>query len=214
VAGPRRLALGAVGMTPEVQRNYPRAVHVDGGEMTLRYMRPRDGEALVAFVRSLPAHDLLFLRRDITQPEGIEYWVQGLERGTIFTVLAERAGAVHGYAAIVREEVSWSPHVAELRVLVSEAMRGKGLGRLLTQEAFAVALGLGIEKMMAQMTLDQKGAIAVFEGMGFHPEALLRDHVRDRDGNKHDLLVLSRDVVKFLAQMNAYGVSEALAGSQ
>jgi L-amino acid N-acyltransferase YncA len=98
-------------------------------------------------------------------------------------------------------------------VLVSEAMRGKGLGRLLTQEAFAVALGLGIEKMIAQMTLDQKGAIAVFEGMGFHPEALLRDHVKDREGTKHDLLVLSRDVVKFMAQMDAYGVSEALTGS-
>jgi hypothetical protein len=27
-------------------------------------------------------------------------------------------------------QLSWSPHVAELRVLVSPAMRGKGLGRL------------------------------------------------------------------------------------
>jgi L-amino acid N-acyltransferase YncA len=200
-------------MSDEVPRNYPRTIKLDGGAVTLRYMRPRDGEALQAFARALPDHDLLFLRRDITQPEGIEYWMRGAERGTIPTVLAERDGAVQGYAAIAREEVSWSPHVAELRVLVSEAMRGKGLGRLLTQEAFAVALGLGIEKMVAQMTLDQIGAIAVFEGMGFHPEALLRDHVKDREGTKHDLLVLSRDVVKFMAQMNAYGVSEALTGS-
>jgi L-amino acid N-acyltransferase YncA len=198
-------------MSAEAGRGYPRIVSVDGGTVTLRYMRPRDGEALLAFARSLPAHDLIFLRRDITQPAAIEHWTRGLEDGTIHTVLAEADGAVQGYAAIVSEELSWSPHVAELRVLVGEAMRGKGLGRLLTQEAFAIALGLGIEKMIAQMTLDQRGAIAVFEGMGFRPEALLRDHVRDREGNKHDLLVLSRDVVKFLAQMNAYGLSEALA---
>jgi RimJ/RimL family protein N-acetyltransferase len=89
-------------------------------------------------------------------------------------------------------------------------MRGKGLGRLLTQEAFALALELGIEKMVAQMTVDQKGAIAVFEGMGFRPEALLRDHVKDREGKKHDLLVLSHDVARFQSQMDAYGVSEAL----
>jgi RimJ/RimL family protein N-acetyltransferase len=81
---------------------------------------------------------------------------------------------------------------------------------VLTQEAFALALELGIEKMVAQMTVDQKGAIAVFEGMGFRPEALLRDHVKDRDGRKHDLLVLSHDVARFQAQMDAYGVSEAL----
>ena len=81
---------------------------------------------------------------------------------------------------------------------------------LLTQEAFALALELGIEKMVAQMTVDQKGAIAVFEGMGFRPEALLRDHVKDREGKKHDLLVLSHDVARFESQMDAYGVSEAL----
>ncbi|WBL36363.1 hypothetical protein O0235_01965 [Tepidiforma flava] len=91
-------------------------------------------------------------------------------------------------------------------------LAGKGLGRLLTQEAFANALGLGIEKMIAQMTLDQKGAIATFEGLGFRPEALLRDQVKDRDGNKHDLLVLSHDVARFEAVRSAYGVAEALGG--
>jgi L-amino acid N-acyltransferase YncA len=199
-------------MSSDNPRHYPRVVALGGGEVILRYMRPADGPALLAFARSLPAHDLLFLRRDITQPVAIESWARSLERGTICTVLAERHGAVQGYATIDRGELSWSPHVAELRVLVAGAMRGKGLGRLLTQEAFALALGLGIEKMMAQMTLDQRGAIAVFEGMGFRPEALFRDHVKDREGNKHDLLVLSRDVVKFLAQLNAYGVNEALQG--
>jgi L-amino acid N-acyltransferase YncA len=89
-------------------------------------------------------------------------------------------------------------------------MRGKGLGRLLTQEAFAIALGLGIEKIVAHMTVDQKGAIAVFESMGFRPEALLRDQVKDREGRKHDLLILAHEVAKFRAQMDAYGVTKAL----
>ena len=78
------------------------------------------------------------------------------------------------------------------------------------QEAFAIALGLGIEKIVAQMTVDQKGAIAVFEGMGFRPEALLRDQVKDREGRKHDLLILAHEVAKFQAQMDAYGVTKAL----
>jgi L-amino acid N-acyltransferase YncA len=201
-------------MSAENPRDYPRSAPLDGGgEVTLRFMCPDDGPALLAFARALPAHDLLFLRRDITQTAAIDNWVRGLEQDTISTLLAERDGTVQGYATVDRGELSWSPHVAELRVLVAEAMRGKGLGRLLTWEAFAVALALGIEKMMAQMTLDQKGAIAVFEGMGFRPEALLRDHVKDRAGNKHDLLVLSRDVVKFQAQMTAYGLDEAIEQS-
>ena len=37
---------------------------------------------------------------------------------------------------------------------------------------------MGLEKMTAQMTVDQRGAIAVFEGMGFRAEALLANQVR------------------------------------
>jgi hypothetical protein len=66
--------------------------------------------------------------------------------------------------------------------------------------------------MTAQMTLDQKGAISVFEGLGFKPEALLKDHVRDKAGQKHDLLVLSHEVARFQAQHIAYGVTEELGG--
>ena len=45
------------------------------------------------------------------------------------------------------------------------------------------------------MTVDQTGAIAIFEGLGFKAEALLRDHVRDKTGKKHDIVVLGHNVV-------------------
>jgi RimJ/RimL family protein N-acetyltransferase len=202
-------------MSSDAARAYPRRIRLERGEVTLRYMTRADREAIVGFARDLPAHDLLFLPIDITRPEAVDAWLGGIERGTVATVLAEGDGAtVVGCATIDRGELHWSSHVADLRVIVSAAARGLGLGRLLTQEAFALALSLGIEKMVAHMTVDQKGAIAVFEGMGFRPEALLRDHVRDRDGRKHDLLILSHEVERFQAQMEAYGVSDALGGER
>ncbi|HLW69732.1 MAG TPA: GNAT family N-acetyltransferase [Candidatus Binataceae bacterium] len=193
----------------KVSRDYPRTVNLKDGPVTLRYLTANDREAALTFARALPAHDLLFLRRDITRPEVIDLWLDGIARGRMVSVLAEREGAVQGYATVDRGELSWSPHVAELRVLVGAAMRGKGLGQILTQEAFALALSLGLEKIIAQMTVDQQGARRVFEGMGFQPEALLREHVKDRDGRKYDLLILSHDVAKFQAQMEAYGITRA-----
>jgi RimJ/RimL family protein N-acetyltransferase len=189
---------------------YPRRVGEAQNSVTLRHMRAPDRDAVLAFARGLPAHDLLFLPVDITRPAVIEAWIEAIARGTMTTLLAERDGAIQGYAAIDRGHLDWSPHVAELRVLVAASARGQGLGRVLTQEAFRLALELGIEKVVAHMTVDQKGAIAVFEGMGFRPEALLRDHVKDRDGHTHDLLILSHDVARFQAHLDAYGVSEAL----
>ena len=193
-------------------RSYPLAVRLGDREVALRFMVPGDTEALADWTGRLPAHDLLFMPHDVARPDVRERWARRLEAGRLVTVIAEAAGALAGYAIIDRGDPGWSSHVAELRVIVAPAWRGAGLGRLLTQEAFAIALGLGIEKMTAQMTVDQRGALAVFQGMGFRPEALLRDHVKDREGKTHDLLILSHDVARFGAQADAYGISDALAG--
>ena len=197
-------------MITQSSRSYPRALQIADGEVEVRRMTAADGAGVLAFAQELPAHDLLFLPRDITQPKVLSAWVQEIERGTIISLLATRDRRVHGCAAIVRDELSWSAHVGELRVVVSRDMRGTGLGRSLIQECFALALSLGMEKLVAQMTVDQRGAIAVFESLGFRGEALLRNHVKDRSGNTHDLVILSHDVARFQAQMAAYGLPEAL----
>ncbi|MDP9236473.1 MAG: GNAT family N-acetyltransferase [Chloroflexota bacterium] len=191
----------------------PRQVPLtDGGEITLRLLSMADFDAFFAFTSSLPAHDLLFLRTDITDAAVLAGWLENIELGRILTIVAEREGRVYGYGSLHFSNAPWSQHVGEIRVLIDGAMRGKGLGRALTAAVFAQALSRGIEKIMAQMTVDQKGAIATFEELGFKPEALLIDHVKDREGRKHDLLVYSHDVNGFHAQLDAYGVSEVAAG--
>ena len=77
----------------------------------------------------------------------------------------------------------------------------------MTREAFNLALALGIEKVVARMTPDQQGARALFQELGFQPEALLKDEVKDRDGEYHDLLIMACNVDTFLAQRQAFGVS-------
>jgi len=184
----------------------------DNSEITLRLLRRVDIEAFLAFTQSLSDHDLLFLRTDITDAGIVADWLDNVEAGRIVTIVAERDGRIFGYGSLHLSNAPWSQHVGELRVLISDAMRGKGLGRALTDAIFAQALDRGIEKMVAQMTIDQKGAIATFEELGFKAEALLRDHVKDRNGEKHDLLVYSHDVHEFQSQMDAYGMSDAASG--
>jgi L-amino acid N-acyltransferase YncA len=193
-----------------ITRSYPRTLPCEGGEVTLRLLTSDDESAVLAFAQQLSAHDLLFLRRDISQPKVVAAWMEATRRGEIVTVLATRGGAVLGCATIVRDDWSWSRHVAELRIILEPASRGQGLGQKLAQEAFALAIELGVEKLTAQMTVDQRGAIGVFEGLGFRAEALLHDHVKDRDGRTHDIVILSHDVARFQSQMAAYGLNEAM----
>lgn len=188
-------------------RSYPITFASEDGNIELRRLKATDTEAMLAFALRLPVHDLLFLRRDITQPKVVAAWIEAENLGRITTIVATRDGAIVGCGTVVRDELSWAKHVGEMRVIAEPAVRGKGLGHKLAQECFAIALELGLEKMTAQMTIDQLGAIAVFEGMGFKPEALLRNQVQDSGGVKHDIVILSHDVAAFHAQMTAYGMT-------
>jgi hypothetical protein len=58
------------------------------------------------------------------------------------------------------------------------------------------------------MTVDQQGAIAVFDGIGFRGEALMRNHVKSADGRKQDIVLLGHDVVLSQAQMEVYGLAD------
>ncbi len=187
----------------------PRAIALDAETIELRAMSVADEDAVLAFAQAVSTHDLLFLARDITHPKVVKAWIRDIEAETITTLLAWRGDRIVGCAAIVRDLLAWSGHVAEIRVVLLDSVRGKGLGHQLTEEAFATALSAGAEKITARMTLDQKGAVAVFEGLGFTIEALLRDQVKDRDGRKHDILILSHDVARTSAKHEAFGLGEA-----
>ena len=191
-------------------RAYPRMMETDVGEIELRLMTRADEEAVLAFARKLPPHDLLFLPRNISEPKVLSAWIGEIERGAIISLLAIWSESVVGCGTVVRDPHSWSPHVGEIRMVVLPEVRGTGVGRVLSQETFALALGAGLEKLTAQMTVDQKAAIALFESLGFKAEALLRDHVRDAGGQKHDIVVLGHNVAQFRAQMEAYGLPGAV----
>jgi L-amino acid N-acyltransferase YncA len=187
----------------QVDREYPRTVKLeDGSTATLRLMTKQDADAIVAFARGLPPDDLLFLRIDITEPAVVEEWVRNLETGRTLTVLAEVNGALGGYASLHHNEVTWQRHVGEVRIQVGSRHRGQGLGRRLAAEVFAIARAVGLRKITAQMTPDQKGAIATFERLGFQPEALLQDFVIDRSGRTRDLMIMAHDVEGFTDRVN------------
>lgn len=185
---------------------YPRSVQAGDRAVVLRRLEPGDADALVEFARSVPAHDLLFLLRDIRNPKVVAAWIEQVERGLMQSLVALQAGRLVGCTALARDELSWSPHVAEIRMVISPAMRGTGFGRVLAQECLAMAMEAGASKVMARLTPDQGAALKVFEDMGFLPEALLRDHVRDADGETHDIAIMALNLERQGGMKNAYGM--------
>jgi RimJ/RimL family protein N-acetyltransferase len=183
--------------TKNFSRSYPREVPLKEGAVTFRVMGPSDRDAILSFARRLPPDDLLFLRLDITTPDGVAEWLDNIKDGRTITVLAEQNSQVVGYASIHHNDVMWNRHIGEIRVNVAAEFRRQGLGRRLVDDVFAIAKDIGLRKITAQMTPDQKGARMTFERLGFRAEALLADFVVDRDGKTRDLLIMSHDLTGF-----------------
>ena len=102
----------------------------------------------------------------------------------------------------------WSSHVGEVRLVVDPEHRGRGIGRELARHAVHDAVELGLAKLVVEVIADQTALIAhVPSRSGFDAEALLADHVRDRNGQIRDLLVLANDVESQFAAMATAGIT-------
>lgn len=184
-----------------VARRYPKdAVLRDHRQVQLRAMAAGDRDAILEFAQELPPNDLLFLRTNIAEPPVVNEWIANIAVGRTFTVLATVEGKVVGFVSLHYNQADWTRHLGEVLIITSDAYRSVGLGRLLAVEIYAAADALELRKLSAQMALDQPGARATFERLGFRPEALLTDFAIDADGTTRDLLVMTFDLAGISAE--------------
>jgi L-amino acid N-acyltransferase YncA len=173
--------------------------------METRPLEPGDEGAVVRFLERIPEGDRTFFKEDVDDPEVRAAWVRpGTAR-----VLALDGDDVVGYVAVVPLQ-GWSNHVGEVRVIVDPDHRGHGIGRALAQRAVLEALKLGLTKMVVEVVADQEPTIGMFSSLGFDPEALLVDHVRDQSGELRDLILLSHAVEQSWASLNAAGIADSV----
>jgi RimJ/RimL family protein N-acetyltransferase len=171
---------------------YPQIELLSGNrEVELWPMEPDDAPGLLSFYRSLPSEDLLYLRADVTQPEAMDRWVEGLDSGQVFHLLAGYRGRIIADGEIDYPYYGWSQHVGELRLVVDRSFRGSGLSQLVVKELLAIAFEEELHKIFVQMAIDQHAAIRFFSRLGFQREAVLKEHVQDQHGQLRDLVMMT-----------------------
>jgi ribosomal protein S18 acetylase RimI-like enzyme len=171
----------------------------------LRRVGSSDTELLAALFAGLPERDRSFLegrldRADIARwdlDDGSSRWLVGTD------------DEAHAFLSVTPHQ-GWSSHVGELRLIVGDGHRRQGLGRGLARHGLVQGVEMGLSKITVEVAADKEGDIAMFCSMGFRPEALLEDQIRDSDGELHDLVLLSHDVSQVREDLAAVGVDMAL----
>lgn len=172
-------------------------------------LRPEHCEAVLSFFRELPEGDLTFIKEDVTSPATVRSWTSTETDRRWVALGGGDDPEIVGYVA-VRRLSGWSDHVGEVRLVVAPAHRGTGLGHALTRHALTESVEAGMTKLVVEIVADQGAALALFTDLGFGGEALLENHIRDRNGHLRDLMVLAHHVGDTWSGMQSLGLAEAL----
>ena len=84
-------------------------------------------------------------------------------------------------------------HIGKIRIAVDPGMREKRLGTWMLLDLVNLAMAVGLEILV--MRLIEGRDMAVIEGvkkLGFVEKAVLKDHVRDVEGNPHNLVIMTK----------------------
>ncbi len=176
-------------------KKYPITVKLrNDKEIILRPMTKDDGDALYEFFKSLPENSRLFLREDVIKRGVIDKWCENINYDRILPILAFDGDRCVGDATLHVEEYGWWRHLGEVRLVVADTCQRVGLGAAMAKELYAAAQTRDIHKLKAEVLDSQTGAIRALEHLGFITEALLKNHVTDLKGKKHNLLIMTSDV--------------------
>ena len=110
-----------------------------------------------------------------------------LEGGLTLTL--EVDGVTAGHVMVQRRAGRHYAHVGEIAILVSNAQRGLGFGRILMDMAIDWGRAVGLAKISLRVFPDNTRAIALYRSLGFEEEGLARGEVRMPGGDRDVLLM-------------------------
>jgi len=168
----------------------------DGSEILIRKMTTDDVEKSLAFFQGLPFEERQYLRIDVTKRENIINRMNPGPFRWIWRIVAELDGDIVADATVSSRRSGWKRHVSDIRCIIHPDYQKKGLGMMLIRELFQKVLTEKGEMAYCEVMSEQKSAVKALEKLGFKREIVRPNHVKDINGELHDLYIYTKDVVQ------------------
>ncbi len=143
----------------------------------LRAATPDDARPIVALLAAVASEHTLGVDPAGFREEEEAARLAQLDLARACALVAERGGAVTGFALAVRGAEPATAHTAAVSVAVAREDRGHGLGRLLLGGLESWARAAGLRKLCAGVVAGNHAALRLFHARGYAPEGLRRQQV-------------------------------------
>lgn len=177
---------------------YPKEVVLkEGHEAVIRPLQPDDQDLLRQFYAAIPANDRWFMRHDVMDPAVIVKWMEDMQRGKVFAIVAVFEKRIVGHASLHLRRFGSTRHIGRFRLMVLPEFRYKRLGTWLLLDLIQAAMDKGVSEVRADFVMGiEDAAIEAAHKFDFFEKAILRDYVKDPQGNCHDLLIMVKRLHK------------------
>ncbi len=159
----------------------------DGTKVSVHPMVKHDRDRLALFFKHLPEEELRFLRDDVTDMRVIDQWIYNINYDRVLPLVVAVNSRIVADASLHRRKEGWRRHLGGVRIVADPTFRHKGLASKLIDELTDIARKEGLERLYAEIPVDDQAAIEVFQARGFAKVALFERNILDRAGKYHDL---------------------------
>ena len=166
----------------------------DGTKVLIRKLHINDLGRLMKFYSDLPPEDRKYLRIDVTNKDIVRQRIKLTKAGNVFRLVALFEDEIIADGALELSGEEWRKHQGELRVIVAREYQHKGLGMILVRELYFLAIEEKVEQVVVKMMKPQIAAQRIFRKLGFKEEFDIPDYVRDLDGEKQDLIIMTCNI--------------------
>ena len=178
----------------ELLKDYPKEVILkDGTGVTLRPLKAGDENALFEMFNRLPEEDLWFLNHDVSDPELIAEWIHNLDPNRVISIVALLEGRIIANSALMVKRYGAKSHIGKVRISVDPGFRDRRLGTWMLLDLVNLAMAIGLQMLVMRLVQDRDASVmSGIKKLGFVEEAILKDYLMGREGQPHNLIIMTK----------------------
>lgn len=163
----------------------------NGDPVLFKVLVRDDEEAVRAFFRDIPDHEVESFRDQVPDPRTVDTWIRQIDLHRVFPLAAWNKPPTRliGLASLNRMAGAYR-HVAEIYVVVGADHRQLGLGSSLIKELIEIGTRQGLYFLKARVLVENQLALRAFRQLGFEVKATLEDYFMTRDGKTKDVALM------------------------
>lgn len=176
----------------------------DGTSVEIRPMTENDVDKSFDFFQGLSPEERLYLRVDVSDRDVVAQRLKNQGSRDVKRICAEVDDRIVSDAALELRPHGWERHLADFRLIVADEYQRKGLGMLMAEELYSMALAEQVEEMLIELMVPQTNARKIFQRLGFEEDVVLKNFVKDIHGKKQDLVIMRCDLNKIWDKLESY----------